>query len=53
MNNEKYFFFLDKMRESGTENMASGAAMLRDEFGLDKPESREIFSLWRKRFETK
>jgi uncharacterized protein YciI len=38
--------FLDHLRESGDVNMCGAASNLRDEFGLDKTESREILNYW-------
>ena len=44
---DEYFEFLDDLRESGTTNMALGAMELRDNFGLTKPDARQIFKEWR------
>jgi hypothetical protein len=41
-----YFKYLDDLRDSGTVNMFGVAINLREEFGLDKFESRNILNEW-------
>ena len=43
---ELVYEFLDDLRESGTVNMFTAAIDLREEFGFDKPMSRELLSDW-------
>ena len=46
-NNEKYFEFLDDLRDSGTVNMFSASVdHLREEFGLRETEAMKILSQW-------
>jgi len=46
----EYFEYLDDLRLSGETNMFGAAEYLRDEFGLDKPQSRKVLSAWMKTF---
>lgn len=50
MNEESLFDFLDMLREEGCINMFGAPQVLRDEFGLSKSESFEIFKKWTERF---
>ena len=47
---EKYFVFLDKLRESGKTNMFGAAPYVSARFGVDKREAREIVSAWMESF---
>lgn len=50
MSLNEYFEFLDALRESGTINMFGAPKVLRDEFGLSKGESYDIFKAWTEKF---
>lgn len=43
---DKYFEFLEKLRESGKTNMFWAAPYLMVEFGLDEQEAKEILFKW-------
>jgi len=47
---EDFFEFLDALRESGSINMFGAPAVLREEFGLSKSESFEVFKAWTEQF---
>jgi len=47
---EDFFEFLDALRESGSINMFGAPAVLREEFGLSKSESFQIFKAWTEQF---
>jgi hypothetical protein len=49
-NNEVYFEYLDKLRESGVTNMFGAAPYLAEAFSLTKPEARTILGEWMKTF---
>jgi hypothetical protein len=52
-NNEwqKYYDYLDELRDSGVTNMFGAAPYLREEFEeLDKPSAREVLASWMKEF---
>jgi len=42
----KYFEFLEDLRDSGIMNMMWGPTMLQARFDLSVKESREVFSKW-------
>ena len=44
--NQKHKEFLDQLQESGEVNMFGAAVLLREEFGLNKPDSHEILKEW-------
>ena len=46
----EYFAFLDETRAEGSTNMLGAASLLRDEFGLDKPQARQVLSTWMNNF---
>jgi len=49
--NEKYYEFLDNLRESGVTNMFGATPYLMEEFyDLSKVEAREILKSWMKTF---
>lgn len=49
MDNERYFEFLDELRESGVTNMFGATPYLRKAFNeLDEKEAREILKEWMK-----
>jgi uncharacterized heparinase superfamily protein len=51
MNKEKYFLFLDDLRESGKTNMFGATPYLRKAFvELNEKEAREILTDWMKTF---
>jgi hypothetical protein len=47
---EKYFDYLDALRESGVTNMFGAGPYLQDEFGLSKIEARKILMAWMNSF---
>ena len=47
---QEYYEFLDELRESGTTNMFGAGPYLRDEFGLDKREAKNVFLSWMETF---
>lgn len=52
--NQKYFSYLDRLRESGETNMWGAVPYLQREFpelGFDKAHAREIHSAWMKSFQ--
>jgi hypothetical protein len=46
----KYYVYLDELRESGETNMHGAAVDLQDEFGLDRLEARKILQAWMDQF---
>jgi hypothetical protein len=46
----EYFEYLDVLRESGVTNMFGAGPYLRDEFGLDKREARQVLLEWMQTF---
>lgn len=42
----KYFSYLDVLRESGVTNMFGAAPYLQQEFGLSRTEARKILAAW-------
>lgn len=46
MNKTEYFEYLDALRETGAVNMFGAGTYLRDEFGLNRKESRDIIIEW-------
>lgn len=48
---EKYYTFLDDLRESGATNMFGAGPYLMEEFGVDKSLSHKILWDWMKTFE--
>jgi hypothetical protein len=46
------YTFLDELRDSGETNMFGAGPYLRDEFGLNKHQSRIILSEWMQDFES-
>jgi hypothetical protein len=50
---QKYYDFLDELRESGVTNMLGATPYLREEFAeLDKNQARAVLSAWMKEFST-
>jgi hypothetical protein len=47
----KYFRYLEKLRQSGETNMYGATPYLQMEFGLEKQEAREVLSFWMKHYE--
>lgn len=47
---EKYFGFLDDLRESGVTNMFGASPYLIEEFGVDRPTARRILTEWMRSF---
>ena len=45
---EKYFDYLDDLRESGITNMWNAPTYLKRDFNLDKKSSQLIFQEWKK-----
>jgi hypothetical protein len=50
---ERYFEYLDRLRESGATNMYGAAPYLRQRFGLDRHEAGEILMAWMDGFEAR
>lgn len=48
--NERYFEFLDNLRESGVTNMFGAVPYLMDEFILDNEEAKDILVRWMESF---
>lgn len=49
---QKYYDYLDDLRESGETNMFGASPYLREEFDeLDKTQAREILTTWMKEFQ--
>jgi hypothetical protein len=46
MNNEKYFIFLDNVRETGKINMFGAAPYLQKAFQLNKYDAKDILLEW-------
>ena len=51
MTNDKYFAFLDSVREGGTINMFGAGPCLQDMFGMGKTESRKVLKEWMETYE--
>jgi hypothetical protein len=47
---EKYYTYLDSLRESGETNMFGATSYLMDEFDLEKKEAMAILGDWMKTF---
>ena len=47
---DRYFEFLDDLRESGDINMFGAAGVLVEVFAIPKQEARDILSAWMKQF---
>jgi hypothetical protein len=47
------YTYLDDLRESGVTNMHGAAPYIKDEFGLDKYQSRTILGEWMRDFEAR
>jgi len=50
MDMEKYFKFLDTLRDSGRINMYGAPMVLREHYDLTKQESYDIFTAWTEQF---
>jgi len=48
---DKYFEYLDDLRESGVTNMFGAGAYLEADFGLDRNEARKVLSKWMETFD--
>lgn len=48
---EKYFDFLDDLRESGVTNMFGASPYLVEEFGVDKSTAQRILIEWMRTFD--
>lgn len=46
MDNEKYYQYLDGLRDSGVTNMFGAYSYLVEEFGLEPKEARRILAEW-------
>jgi hypothetical protein len=51
--NEKYFTYLERLRESGITNMFGAAPYLANAFNIPKDEARKILSAWMQSYEEK
>ena len=49
--NERFFIFLDILRESGLMNMCGAPKVLEDEFNLSKQRAMEVFTAWTKTYD--
>lgn len=47
---KKYFTFLDELRESNKINMFGAPSVLRETFGINKQNARDIFLEWTENF---
>ena len=47
---QKYYDYLDELRESGVTNMFGAGPYLQHEFDVDKKEAKEIVLTWMKEF---
>lgn len=50
MDNEKYYQYLDDLRDSGITNMFGAASYLVDEFDLEPEEASKILVEWMKSY---
>lgn len=48
---EKYFKYLDWLRETGITNMFGAAPYLEEAFGISRKEAREVLGEWMRTFE--
>lgn len=48
---DRFFLFLDEVRESGAINMFGAAVPLGEEFELDVRDAREVLGEWMRTFE--
>lgn len=48
---ETYFFFLNRLRDSGSVNMFGAAVVLQEVFDVDRKEAQRILLEWMKQFE--
>lgn len=46
----RYFEFLDALREGGSVNMFHGPTYLREVYGLNRTESHKVFNAWKEKF---
>ena len=46
----KYWIFLEELRQSGVTNMYGAGPYLQEEFGLTKKEAHEILADWMKNY---
>jgi len=53
MNKDEIFEYLDNLRESGICNMYESGKFVREEFGLDRYEARDIVIEWMQTFSQK
>ena len=49
--NERFFIFLDILRESGLMNMFGAPKVLEEEFGLSRKMAIDVFQQWTKTYE--
>ena len=47
---DKYFDFLEELRESGITNMFGAVPFIKEEFGISEEEGKEILEKWFKSF---
>ena len=50
MNKDEIFEYLDNLRESGICNMYESGKFVREEFGLDRYEARDVVIEWMQTF---
>lgn len=51
MDNQKYYNFLNSLRDTGVTNMFGAAPYLVEVFGVSRAEAREILFQWMQSFE--
>jgi hypothetical protein len=47
---EKYFSFLNVLRDSGVTNMFGASPYLQSEFGLNRSEAKKVLAAWMNSF---
>ena len=50
INMEKYFSYLNVLRDSGVTNMFGASPYLQNEFGLSKSEAKKVLAAWMNSF---
>ena len=50
INMEKYFSYLNVLRDSGVTNMFGASPYLQNEFGLNKNEAKKVLAAWMSSF---
>ena len=50
INMEKYFSYLNVLRDSGVTNMFGASPYLQNEFGLNRSEAKKVLAAWMNSF---